>query len=491
MKTLTHQKILTPIILAGGTGTRLWPLSKVNSPKQFQKINGEQSLLHETLSHVDDFACSKAVIICQNLNRFVVAEQLSKKSGDAQLIIEPEGRNTLAAITVGCLAAMEKDKNNPIILVLPSDHLIQDESKFTKAISTAAELIESDQIITFGIEVARAETGYGYLKVGKPVGKANKPSENTGVLLLDNFIEKPPQDAAQEFMESSKYLWNSGMFMARANTIIELVKTYQPETFHHCKDAFDKSKTDLDFVRLEEKAYSRCEALSFDHGVMEKLCLDNCRSITPLVIPLNCGWEDLGAWDAVHRVHQKDSFGNALLSETVIRDSHNCLVKSDSKLVTLIGMRNTIVVDTKEALLVANIEQAQEVKELVIQLEKLGKHEALNSRVIYRPWGQYEILVSTNSHQIKKVTVNPGKKISLQKHFNRAEHWVVVSGVATVTCGDKVTKITKNESTYIPVEELHRLENDEQELLELIEVQTGDYFGEDDIERFDDEYGRV
>ena len=255
--------MIIPIFLAGGSGCRLWPLSRSSYSKQFHPLYSDESLFQDSLNRLQSIINKTAIIVCGRGHRFIAVEQTQEIDAKTQLLIEPCSKNTLSAITVASFAAMENEKNNPIILVLPSDHLIQDVSKFTKAISTAAELIESDQIITFGIEVARAETGYGYLKVGKPVGKANKPSENTGVLLLDSFVEKPPQDIAKNFMECGEYLGNSGMFMARANTIIELVKTYQPENYHHCKDAFNKSKTDLDFVRLEEKAYSRCEAFIF------------------------------------------------------------------------------------------------------------------------------------------------------------------------------------------------------------------------------------
>jgi mannose-1-phosphate guanylyltransferase len=490
MKTLTHQKILTPIILAGGTGTRLWPLSKVNSPKQFQKINGEQSLLQDTLSRVDNFACSKTLIICNNQHRFVVAEQLSKKSDDAQLIIEPEGRNTLAAITVGCLAAIEH-QDNPLILVLPSDHLIEDIDNFTTSMRNAIENIGQNQIITFGIKPTRPETGFGYLKTNAGNDISEKKRSSVSVRSLISFKEKPNPESAQRFINSENMFWNSGIFLANASTIIDLVETYQKEILTCCIQAYKSSTADLDFTRLEPTAYSNCPSISFDYGVMELLCADKNKEVDPLVISLDCGWDDLGSWDAVDRVQNKDANQNSILSDAIVKDSENCLVKSDSKLVTLIGMKNTIVIDTKNALLVANIDKAQEVKELVCELERLGKHKALVSNLFYRPWGYYEILVSAGNHQVKRVVVHPGKKISLQRHFQRAEHWVVVSGVASVTSGDKSFTVTKNESTYIPVEKLHRLENNEEELLELIEVQTGDYFGEDDIERFDDEYGRV
>lgn len=490
--------MITPVILAGGLGARLWPLSTNNLPKQFQSVIETQSLLSNTLKLVDRITDSKVTVICNNSHRFITAEQLDKNETNCQLLVEPNSKNTLPAITIGCLAAL-KGGHNPLVLILPSDHSINNKQLFIESIQRAADSISEDQIVTFGVKPTRAETGFGYLKLKNSTSTTQHNDDKGSLIDLSEFVEKPDFDLANHYFNSNQYMWNSGIYLASAMTFIELARTYQKSTYESCVKAYNNSIVDLDFIRLESSSYSNCPSISFDNGVMELLCSDPKRKVTPLVMSLDCGWDDLGAWDAIHRLNQRrsvhcsdnDSECNSILSDAVLIDTSDCLVKSDSKLITVLGMKDTIVIDTKNALLVANMERAQEVKELVSKLEKLGKDEALQSSIVYRPWGRYEILVSSENHQIKKVMVNPGKRISLQKHFKRAEHWVVVSGVATVTCGNKVTKITKNESTYIPVEELHRLENYEQELLELIEVQTGDYFGEDDIERFDDEYGRA
>ncbi len=495
---MNFNKTLIPVVLAGGAGSRLWPISKKSKPKQFNCLtNVEQSLLQSTIRRVKGVSTEDPIVICNDMHRFIAAEQLSKTEAKTKLLIEPIGRNTLPAITSSCVAAI-KANSNPLVLVLPSDHSIENQKEFINSIKEAANRISENQIITFGIKPTRAETGFGYLKLED--SNATQPQINKNSLVgLSEFVEKPNFDLANSYFNSKQFMWNSGIFLARAMTFIELVRTYQKSAYDCCVKAYNNSVVDLDFIRLESSFYSNCPSISFDNGVMELLCSDPKRKVTPLVMPLDCGWDDLGAWDSIHRLNQRsyvhcsgnDSERNSILSDAVLLDASNCLVKSDSKLITMLGMKDTIVIDTRNALLVANMDRAQEVKELVSKLEKLGKEIALQSTIVYRPWGRYEILASSQNHQIKKVTVKPGKMISLQKHFKRAEHWVVVSGVATVTCGNKVTKITKNESTYIPVEELHRLENNEQELLELIEVQTGDYFGEDDIERFDDEYGRV
>lgn len=490
--------MIFPVILAGGLGARLWPLSTNDLPKQFQSVNETQSLLSNTLKLVNRITDSDVTVICNNSHRFITAEQLDKNEANCQLLVEPNSKNTLPAITMGCLAAL-KAGHNPLVLILPSDHSIDNKQSFIESIQRAADSISADQIVTFGVKPTRAETGFGYLKLEDSSNATQTQNDTYSLVGLSEFVEKPNFELANSYFNSKQYMWNSGIFLAKAMTFIELVRTYQKSVYECCVKAYNNSVVDLDFIRLESSSYSNCLSISFDNGVMELLCSDPKRKVTPLVMPLDCGWDDLGAWDAIHRLNQRrdvqclrnDSECNSILSDAVLVDTSDCLVKSDSKLITMLGMKDTIVIDTKNALLVANMDRAQEVKELVSKLEKLGKEVALQSSIVYRPWGRYEILVSSENHQIKKVIVEPGRRISLQKHFKRAEHWVVVSGVATVTCGNKVTKITKNESTYIPVEELHRLENNEQELLELIEVQTGDYFGEDDIERFDDEYGRA
>ncbi|MBL4680941.1 MAG: mannose-1-phosphate guanylyltransferase/mannose-6-phosphate isomerase [Pseudomonadales bacterium] len=462
-----------PVILSGGSGTRLWPLSRKQYPKQLISLVNETTMLQDTLLRTDGFDASDPLIICNEDHRFLVAEQilqLNKKA--ASIVLEPCGRNTAPAIAVAAL--MQEDPDS-ILLVLSADHVIMDVDQFQTILREGVIQAELDMMVVFGVVPNGPETCYGYIQAGELLGETSRR--------VDSFVEKPDLATAEKYLAEGNYFWNGGMFMFKAGRFIDELKTHHPEMLKYCQLALDKSETDLDFTRLDKDAFEKCPSDSIDYAVME-------HTKKAVVIPMDVGWSDVGSWSSLWDVSEKDSEGNRFVGDVLSTDSSNNYVYSRNRLVALVGMEDTVVVDTQDAILIASKDKVQEVKDIVSQLNKLNRSETENHRQVYRPWGYYDSIDVDEGFQVKRITVNPGATLSLQKHHHRAEHWIVVSGTAEVTCGDKVFMVSKNESTYIPIGEKHRLSNPGKIPLKLIEVQSGDYLGEDDIVRFDDVYGR-
>ncbi len=476
--------MILPVIMAGGSGTRLWPLSRSMFPKQFLNINGENTMIQETINRLENLDVTKPMVICNNEHRFLVAEQLQKIGQSGDIILEPVGRNTAPAIALAALKAIENG-NDPLMLVLAADHIIQDVSAFEQAVKKAELFAQQDKMVTFGIVADSPETGYGYIKRGE----ASDDSENA--FKVASFVEKPNQETAQNYLDSGEYYWNSGMFLFKASRYLEALGEYRADILKACKESFNKATSDLDFIRIDEALFSNCPAESIDYAVMEPLCSFNHSSKGAVVVPLDAQWSDIGSWSAILEVSDKDSKGNYFKGDVISQDSKNCLVYGEERLVSILGLEDIIVVDTKDAILVAHKNDVQNVKKLVEQIKKSKRDEWKIHREVYRPWGKYDSIDVGSRYQVKRITVNPGAKLSVQMHHHRAEHWVVVSGTAKVTNGDKTFLVSENESTYIPIGQIHALQNPGKLPLELIEVQTGSYLGEDDIVRLEDNYGRA
>jgi mannose-1-phosphate guanylyltransferase len=469
--------MILPIIMSGGSGTRLWPLSRASHPKQFLALTSDYSMLQETINRLDD-RYSAPVIICNNEHRFIVAEQLRQNDSKAsKIILEPVGRNTAPAITLAALSSMENG-DDPYLLVLSADHVIKNVEKFQESIQKAEQYAEKGLLVTFGIVPTHAETGYGYIKKG---GKYEN-MDGYG-FVVDCFVEKPNAKKANQFIESQEYLWNSGMFLFKASKYLEELKQYSPKIFEVCQKAFTDKTDDFDFTRINESVFSECPDDSIDYAVMEN-------TENAVVVPLDVGWSDVGSFSSLWEINPKDLEGNVVTGDVLLESSENCFIHSSDKLVATIGISDLVVVETKDAVLVANKSKVQDVKKIVKQLQDKGRDEFKQNKEIFRPWGKYDSLDSGSRDQVKRITVNPGAKLSVQMHHHRSEHWIVVSGTARVTCGEKVFLVTENQSTYIPLGEVHALENPGILPLEIIEVQTGAYLGEDDIVRFEDRYGR-
>ena len=467
-----------PVILSGGSGTRLWPVSRKLYPKQFIPLRNDRSLFQDTVARIIALGegIQSAIIVCNDEHRFMAAEQLRQEGvSDADIVLEPVGRNTAPAIGLAALCALQRD-NDAIILVLPADHILDQQDLFKQAITLAAELSAKEQLVTFGITPTRPETGYGYIKSGAAI-------TNNGGYQVDKFVEKPALNQAQAYLESGEYSWNSGMFMFKASTLMSELAKYEPEMEACVKAAYGSQQKDLDFVRIDKEAFSSCKSESIDYAVMENT--DNA-----VVVPLASEWNDVGSWHALWESSQQDENKNALTGDVLLEDCHGCYVHSSNRLVTAVGMQDTVIVETADAVMVAPRNQSQHVKQIANALKSANREESEIHRKVYRPWGDYESIDNAERFQVKRITVKPGERLSLQKHHHRAEHWIVVSGTAMVTCDDKEFLLSENESTYIPIGAVHRLENPGKIPLELIEVQSGTYLGEDDIERFDDKYGR-
>lgn len=474
--------MIVPIILSGGVGSRLWPLSREHLPKQLMPLlGGEHSLFQKTLMRLSSIAeTAPPIIVCNESHRFMAAAQMQAiNKAYSDIILEPAGRNTCPAITVGALAAL-KNEDDPDLLVLPADHLIRDDALFASAVQMGRELTSNGNIITFGIVPDRPETGYGYIRKGERVDGLS----NSDAFLVREFSEKPDYDKARSYVDSKEYLWNSGMFMFRASVFLNELGQFEPEILKICRESYEKARRDLDFIRLEESSFTSCPNISIDYAVMEK---------TPraVVIPLEVGWSDVGNWLSLHEVFEKDEFRNVVTGDALLEDVRNCYIHSESRLIAALGIENQVIVETKDAVLVASISRAQDVKLIVNKLKKQMREEVYSHSRTFRPWGSYESIDIGDRFQVKRLTVNPGAELSLQKHFHRAEHWVVVRGTAGVTRGDEEFLLHENESTYIPCGTRHRLGNPGKIPLELIEVQSGSYLGEDDILRFEDNYGRL
>ncbi|MFZ6745774.1 mannose-1-phosphate guanylyltransferase/mannose-6-phosphate isomerase [Undibacterium sp. JH2W] len=481
--------LLQPVILSGGSGTRLWPLSREKHPKQLLALIGEETMLQATATRVRDFSGSigvaqKMIVVCNEEYRFITAEQLRVAGfSDCSLLLEPSGRNTAPALTLAALSAVA-GAGDAVLLVMPADHVINDKQGFHQAIQHGLQQAIDGAMVTFGIVPDRPETGYGYIQTGDQL-------PGTAVRELQAFVEKPVLEVAQQYLEGGRHLWNSGIFMMRATTWLKAIAHFHPAMYAACQQAMDKASIDCDFVRVDKDAFLSCPSDSIDYAVMEKLAKDSNLHIPGYVIPLNAGWSDVGAWDAVWQVSDKDGNGNTAHGDVLLEDSRNCLVISDSRLVACLGLEDVIVVETPDAVLVTNKANTQNIKRVVTRLKDENYTQTDNHRKVYRPWGHYDSVDSGEHFQVKRIVVKPGGRLSMQMHNHRAEHWIVVSGTALVTRGEDVMTLVANQSTYIPLGVKHRLENPGQTDLELIEVQSGAYLGEDDIVRFDDIYGRV
>ncbi|WP_339927717.1 mannose-1-phosphate guanylyltransferase/mannose-6-phosphate isomerase [uncultured Cobetia sp.] len=468
--------MITPVIMAGGSGSRLWPLSRQLNPKQFLPLTGEGSMLQETLKRLEPLEHRAPLLICNEEHRFLVAEQVRQQGvSGARILLEPEGRNTAPAIAVAALHAIAEDPN-ALLLVLAADHLIRDVEKFHESIGHAQMLAEQNQLVTFGIVPTHAETGYGYIQRGEGL-------DDFG-FRVKRFVEKPDIDTAEDYLATGGYYWNSGMFLFSAQSYLEELERFQPAMVEACRAALAGASQDLDFTRLDAEAFKVCPSDSIDYAVME-------RTERAAVVPLEADWSDIGSWSALWDVKEHDAQGNACHGDVMLHDSHGLMVHADHRLVATVGVEDLVVVETKDAVLVAHKDRVQEVKKIVERLKSEGRQEHINHREVYRPWGVYDSIDKGDRYQVKCITVKPGAKLSVQMHHHRAEHWIVVSGTAKVTIGDKTQLVSENESTYIPIGQVHALENPGKIPLELIEVQSGSYLGEDDIIRFNDRYGRA
>ena len=469
--------MLFPIIMAGGSGSRLWPLSRQLNPKQFLPLaDADFSMLQATIQRLAGLGAELPRLICNEQHRFLAAEQLRllglEKAG---ILLEPVGRNTAPAIALAALQACS-EAQDPILLVLAADHLIKDVEAFQTCIQTALPLAQDGKLVTFGIVPTHAETGYGYIEQGIDVG--------IGGFKVSRFVEKPDLVTAQEYLANGSYFWNSGMFMFRASRYLEELETYRPDILAACRAALAGGSQDMHFTRVDEAAFAACPDDSVDYAVMEK-------TTDAVMVPLDAGWSDIGSWTALWDVSDKDQQGNVFKGDVLNQQSRNTYVHADSRLVATVGLDDLVIVETKDAVLVAHKDHVQDVKKIVEQLKNGSRTEHINHREVYRPWGVYDSVDNGHRYQVKRITVKPGAKLSVQMHHHRAEHWIVVSGTARVTNGEKTYLVCENESTYIPIGQIHALENPGVIPLELIEVQSGSYLGEDDIVRFEDKYGRT
>lgn len=469
--------MLLPVIMAGGSGSRLWPLSRQLNPKQFLALTDAQlSMLQSTIRRLDGLEVGLPLLICNEQHRFLAAEQLRQLGMEqTNILLEPVGRNTAPAIALAALQATQGG-DDPILLVLAADHLIQDLDAFHSSIRAAMPFAIGGKLVTFGIVPTHPETGYGYLETGVALGE--------GGFAVSRFVEKPSLNIAKEYLASGDYFWNSGMFLFRASRYLEELERYQPAILAACKHALAVGTQDMHFIRVDVAAFAACPEVSVDYAVMEK-------TDAAVMVPLDAGWSDVGSWTALWETSNKDAEGNVFKGDILGHATRNSFVHADSRLVATLGVEDLVIVETKDAVLVAHKSKVQDVKQIVERMKADNRHEHLNHREVYRPWGMYDSIDSGHRYQVKRITVQPGAKLSVQMHHHRAEHWVVVSGTARVTNGDKTYLVTENQSTYIPVGQVHALENPGVIPLELIEVQSGSYLGEDDIVRFEDQYGRI
>lgn len=481
MSTHTSTTLL-PVILSGGAGTRLWPLSRELFPKQLLPLVGETSLLQQTLQRIQrtnwPVTVSKPLIIANQEHRFLIAEQCRAVGEDAHIVLEPVGRNTAPAMTAAALLA---DSPASMLLVMPADHIIQDTAAFQAAVARALPAAQAGAIVTFGIVPTEPHTGYGYLRTASELAP--------GVLSLAAFVEKPNQATAEQFLQQGGYYWNGGIFLVRADIWLQCVEALQPAMLTACREACQNANQDLDFTRLEKSAFAQSPSDSIDYAVMERLA-EIKNGPKAAVVPLQAGWSDLGSWPSVAEQLPADENGNRTRGDVISVKSRNNLALAERRLIALVGVENLIVVETADAILVADSNQAQAVKDVVQHLNNHGRDEAVTHRRVYRPWGSYEGIDEGARFQVKRISVNPGASLSLQMHYHRAEHWIVVTGTAEVTCADETFLLTENQSTFIPLGKTHRLSNPGKVPLEMIEVQSGAYLGEDDIVRFSDNYGR-
>ena len=476
--------MLIPVILSGGSGTRLWPLSRELYPKQLLPLVGQRTMLQETATRLAGMRdVGGPIVVCNESHRFMVAEQLLEAGHSPQaILLEPVGRNTAPAVAVAALVALEhhgRDATNgpdadPVLLVLPADHVIRDVQAFQAAVEQARAAAEAGKLVTFGVKPDRPETGYGYIRRADGVGPAYPVAE---------FVEKPDAATAARYVQSGDYYWNSGMFMFRAKAYLEELERHAPAMLQACRDAVAAATRDLDFTRLPAKEFAACPSDSIDYAVMEK-------TQAAVVVPLDAGWSDVGSWSALQDALPTDARGNVVAGDVITESATGCYLHSTSRLIAAVGLKDHVVVETKDAVLVAPRDRVQDVKQLVAQLKAQGRYETSLHREVFRPWGSYDSVDNGERFQVKRLVVKPGASMSLQLHHHRAEHWIVVSGTARITRGDEVFLLGENESTYIPMGTRHRIENPGKVTLHIVEVQSGSYLGEDDIVRFEDVYGR-
>ena len=470
---------MKPIILAGGTGSRLWPKSRVAMPKQFLALTSDNSMLQDTIARLNGSGAQAPMIICNEAHRFLVAEQLRQQDiQHSGILLEPVGRNTAPAIALAALKAQESG-SDPILLILAADHLIQNQSAFHTVLARAHQLAEQGKLVIFGIVPQMPHTGYGYIKSGASLS-------NNGLHVgfdVAAFVEKPDLVSAQDYVSTGDYFWNSGMFMFKASAYLNALAQFAPEILTICQQSLAGQTQDMDFTRINAEVFATCPDDSIDYAVME-------HTQDAAMVPLDAGWSDVGSWSSLWETADKDPQGNATVGDVMLHDTTNSYVNAEGKLVSVIGLDNVVVVETKDAVLVAHKNKVQDIKHVVNQLKAQQRPEFEFHREVFRPWGSYDSIDNGKRFQVKRISVKPGEKLSVQMHHHRAEHWIVVSGTANVTIGDNMMIVSENESTYIPIGEVHALENPGKIPLELIEVQSGSYLGEDDIVRFSDRYGR-
>ncbi len=461
-----------PVILSGGSGTRLWPRSRKHYPKQLLKLSGSLSMLQETVHRVDHL--SAGLVVCNDDQRFLIANQLLELNYKPEaILLEPVARNTAPAIAMAALRSLQMHRD-PVLVVLPADHMIRDQPKFSEALQRAVERAEQGFLVVFGVKPDKPETGYGYIQAG---------AGDEGGAAVSRFVEKPDAPTASEYINSGEYFWNSGIFVFRASTLIEELTRFEPDMVACCRRALEHASQDLDFIRLHKESLEACDSKSIDYALME-------RTERAWMIPLNTFWSDLGSWSSLWEVMDKDEQGNVKLGDVLAEDCNGCLFHAEDHLIAAIGVDDLVVVDTRDALLISTRERVQDVRQLVALLDQQGREEHLSHREVHRPWGSYDCVDKGERYQVKRIVVKPGESLSLQMHHHRAEHWIVVKGTAEVQVGERWQVVAENQSVYIPLGEKHRLRNPGKLALHLIEVQSGSYLGEDDIVRFEDSYGR-
>ena len=476
--------MIIPVIMAGGSGTRLWPLSRTVFPKQFIALTSQLTMLQETAARLNGLSNAAPMVICNEEHRFLVAEQMRQQNLHPSILLEPVGRNTAPAIALAAIKAIEGTKDSdemPVLLVLAADHVIEDVEAFQQCVKTLLPQVQAGKFGTLGIVPTEPATGYGYIKATDGC--------------VSEFVEKPDAETAAKYVADG-YLWNSGMFLIRADRYLDELKNFRADIYDACTKSMVNTQQDLDFVRIDKAAFEACPDESVDYAVMEPLAAKG----EVVVAPLDAGWNDVGSWSALWEIANKDAQGNVVAGQDkenfILQGSTNCYAygsshEGSSKLITTLGVDNLVIVDTPDALLVANKDKVQDIKKIVAQIKASGRTQHHQHRKVYRPWGIYDSIDNGERYQVKRITVKPGAKLSVQMHHHRAEHWIVVSGTAKVTNGDKTFLVTENESTYIPIGQVHALENPGVLPLEMIEVQSGSYLGEDDIVRFEDKYGRA
>ncbi len=461
-----------PVILSGGSGSRLWPKSRKAYPKQLHRLYGDYTMLQHTYNRVSHLGAP--LVVCNDAQRFMVADQLSEVCEDKPTImLEPVGRNTAPAIAVAALQGLKQDES-AVLVVLPADHQIKNDNAFKASLNEAVEQAKSGKLVAFGIVPTHAETGYGYI---------NSAAQSATGAKIDRFVEKPDQKTAEQYLSSGDYLWNSGMFVFSARAYVDELNKFEPDLINTCTESLENAQHDLDFIRLDEKAFAESKDISIDYAVMENTEQAWC-------VPLDCDWSDLGSWQSIWETSEKDQKGNVLEGDTYSLNCENTLLQSERKLIAGIGLKDTAVIESDDAILVVNLNQTQDVKKVVDWLKENDRSEFTFHREVHRPWGCYDSIDHGERFQVKRIEVKPGASLSLQMHHHRAEHWIVVTGTALVQKGEEEILLTENQSIYIPLGEKHRLTNPGKVPLQLVEVQSGSYLGEDDIVRFDDKFGR-